>query len=90
MKHLELIKKMSEVTGISQRESHLFLEKLVEVVIEELKNGGSIHIRGLVTITSRIRHERYGINPQTMDRMLMPAVRVAKFKTGAMLKGGVK
>ena len=67
------------------------LESLVDIIISELKEGNEVTITGFGTFLSRTRHARGGVNPQNpSERIQIPEVRVAKFKTGKTLKDALK
>ncbi|MFH1744704.1 MAG: HU family DNA-binding protein, partial [bacterium] len=67
------------------------LESLVDTIINELKGGREVTITGFGTFLSRTRHARGGVNPQKpSERIQIPEVRVAKFKTGKTLKDALK
>lgn len=90
MTYIELINKTAERVGLSRREAHLFYDALLEIVIEELKVGKSVDMRGFVKISPFKRHARKGVNPHTLEIMDMPEVVVAKFKAGSTLKRALK
>ncbi len=86
-----LIKKVAERAGVSNREAEKMVEGFVDLVIEELKKGGKVNISGFGTFLTRVRHARGGVNPQKPnERIQIPEVRVAKFKTGKKLKDSLK
>ncbi|MCX6800380.1 MAG: HU family DNA-binding protein [Candidatus Falkowbacteria bacterium] len=67
------------------------LESITEIIIEELKAGKEVKISGFGTFLSRTRHARGGVNPQKpTERITIPEVRVAKFKTGKTLRDALK
>ena len=50
-----------------------------------------VTITGFGTFLSRTRHARGGVNPQKpSERITIPEVKVAKFKTGKTLKDALK
>jgi DNA-binding protein HU-beta len=67
------------------------LESLVTIIIGELKAGNEVTITGFGTFLPRTRHARGGVNPQKPnERIQIPEVTVAKFKTGKTLKDALK
>jgi len=67
------------------------LEGLVKIIISELKAGNEVTITGFGTFLARTRHARGGVNPQKpSERIQIPEVTVAKFKTGKTLKDALK
>ena len=86
-----LIERIVDETGVSKREATRMLDTLVKTIIEELKEGNQVNISGFGTFLARTRHARGGVNPQNpQERIRIPEVRVAKFKTGKTLKDSLK
>ncbi len=91
MNKAELSKKIAERVRVDSRQAERVLEGFVDVVIEELKKGEKINISGFGTFLTRVRHSRGGVNPQNpQERIKIPEVKVAKFKTGKRLKDSLK
>lgn len=86
-----LTEKISEATSLSKKQVEDVIEKLVETIIEELKGGRKVNLVGFGTFEARKRHTRGGVNPQhPTERIQIPEVTVAKFKTGKTLKDALK
>jgi DNA-binding protein HU-beta len=92
MNKAQLIDKIShEVDGLNKKQAEKIIEIFTNTVIEELKNDRQVTIAGFGTFLSRIRYARGGVNPQNpSERITIPAVKVAKFKTGYHLKQALK
>lgn len=92
MNKAQLIEKLSrEVEGASKKQAEQFLNALTGTIISELKEGREVTITGFGTFLSRVRYARGGVNPQNpSQRITIPEVRVAKFKTGYNLKQALK
>jgi len=91
MNKAALIEKIHTKVGVSKKEAELMLETLVSTIINELKEGREVTITGFGTFLSRTRHSRGGVNPQKpSERITIPEVKVAKFKTGKTLKDALK
>lgn len=91
MNKVLLIEKISEKTGVTKKEAEQMLETLVQTIIDELKQGNEVTITGFGTFLCRSRHARGGVNPQNpSQRIQIPEVKVAKFKTGKTLKDALK
>lgn len=86
-----LIEKAALDTGLSKKQVLDVLESVIDIIIEEIKQGGEVKISGFGTFLSRVRHSRGGVNPQNpKERITIPEVRVAKFKTGKTLRDALK
>ncbi len=92
MNKAQLVEKIHhQVKDLSKKQAEEMVEVFVDTVIEELKNGRELTIAGFGTFLSRVRYSRGGVNPQKpSERITIPEVRVAKFKTGYHLKQVLK
>ena len=91
MNKASLIERIAAEAAVSKKDSERMLESLVKIIISELKAGNEVTITGFGTFLSRIRHARGGVNPQNpSERIQIPEVKVAKFKTGKTLKDALK
>lgn len=91
MNKATLIDKLAAMSAVSKKDAEKMLDSLVEIIIEELKAGNEVTITGFGTFLSRTRHSRGGVNPQKpSERITIPEVKVAKFKTGKTLKDALK
>ena len=92
MNKAQLIDKMYRgIEGLNKKQAEKMLDVFTDTVIEELKNDREVTIAGFGTFLSRVRYSRGGVNPQKpTERITIPAVKVAKFKTGYHLKQALK
>jgi len=92
MNKAQLIDKLSQdVEGLNKKQAEKTIEILTDTIIEELKNDREVTIAGFGTFLSKTRYARGGVNPQKpTERITIPAVKVAKFKTGYNLKQALK
>jgi DNA-binding protein HU-beta len=91
MNKASLIERIALEANVSKKQSEAMLDGLVKIIISELKAGNEVTITGFGTFLSRTRHARGGVNPQKPEeRIQIPEVTVAKFKTGKTLKDALK
>ncbi|MDI3496267.1 MAG: DNA-binding protein HU-beta [Patescibacteria group bacterium] len=92
MNKAQLIEKLHrEVEGVSKKQAEKVIDVLTNTIVEELKNDREVTIAGFGTFLSRVRYSRGGVNPQNpSQRITIPEVKVAKFKTGYHLKQALK
>lgn len=91
MNKASLIEKIADKAKVSKKQAEDMLDGMVDIIIDELKKGNEVTITGFGTFLSRTRHARGGVNPQKpSERITIPEVRVAKFKTGKTLKDALK
>ncbi len=91
MNKAALIERIAAEAAVSKKQAEAMLEGLVKIIISELKAGNEVTITGFGTFLARKRHARGGVNPQNpTERIRIPEVTVAKFKTGKTLKDSLK
>ena len=91
MNKAALIERIAAEAAVSKKEAEKMLSGLVKIIISELKAGNEVTITGFGTFIPRTRHARGGVNPQNpSQRIRIPEVKVAKFKTGKTLKDALK
>lgn len=77
-------------TSLNKTQVYLVLDEMKEVVKEQLKKGNGVRLTGFGTFEPFLRHARGGVNPQTLEKITMPEVLVAKFRTGKGLRDYLK
>ncbi|MEI7498026.1 MAG: HU family DNA-binding protein [Candidatus Falkowbacteria bacterium] len=91
MNKAALIDRIATEATVSKKQATDMLEKLVDIIVAELKAGNEVTITGFGTFMAKTRHARGGVNPQKPnERIQIPQVIVAKFKTGKTLKDALK
>jgi DNA-binding protein HU-beta len=91
MNKAALIDRLATEANVTKKQATDMLESLVNIIIKELKAGNEVTITGFGTFLAKSRHARGGVNPQKpTERIQIPAVTVAKFKTGKTLKDALK
>mgnify|MGYP001594813174 FL=1 len=91
MNKAALIEKIAAEANVSKKQAEDMIESTVKIIIDELKAGNEVTITGFGTFMVKTRHARGGVNPQRpTERIQIPEVKVAKFKTGKTLKDALK
>jgi DNA-binding protein HU-beta len=91
MNKAELINKIQKEAEVSKKQAEAMIDTFTNTVIKQLKEDKQVTIAGFGTFLSRVRYARGGVNPQRpSERITIPEVRVAKFKTGKRLKDELK
>lgn len=85
-----LVHAICERTSLSKKDVELTLEALEDVVTNELRQGNKVTLTGFGTFKVSNRAAREGINPQTKQKITIPAMTVPKFTAGKTLKEAVK
>jgi integration host factor subunit beta len=71
---------------ISKKDTEVVVNTIFDSMIESLKNGDRIEIRGFGSFQVKMREAREGRNPKTGDPVHISAKRTPFFKVGKELK----
>ena len=85
----DLIVAVSKVTGLTQADTKIGVEELLETISKILETGKHIEIRGFGTFYTKIRKPRPARNPKTGDVVPLPRRVVPLFKYSSELKGKI-
>ncbi len=89
MNRKQLIERMVEHTDSPKSEAEKHLEAFTATISEALKAGEEVQLPGFGKFYVREQKAREGRNPQSGEKMKIPASRVPAFKAGKSLKGSV-
>ena len=89
MNKTELIEEIAARTDSSKAEAQRYVDTLEKVVTEVLKSGEEVQITGFGKFYVREQKAREGVNPQTKEKMRIPAQKVPAFSAGQGLKEAV-
>jgi DNA-binding protein HU-beta len=82
----ELIEEIAQRTDSSKGEAQRHVESFEEVVAEVLRSGEEIQVTGFGKFYVREQKAREGVNPQTKEKIHIPASKVPAFSAGKALK----
>jgi DNA-binding protein HU-beta len=86
----ELVAKISEETGLTQKQVDTVLSSMLEAIKEEVAEGNKVALTGFGSFEKRRRKARTGRNPRTGEEMKIPASSVPAFSAGKQFKDAVK
>jgi DNA-binding protein HU-beta len=87
----ELINRVADSTRLSKGEVEEVMNAFLDLIIEKLSLNEKINLTGFGVFEVRDRKGRAGVNPRKPNEpMMIPTVRVAKFRPGKTLKESVK
>jgi DNA-binding protein HU-beta len=86
----ELIASIGKEAKISKASAEKVVNAFTNTVMKALKKGDKLALTGFGTFSVAKRRARAGRNPRTGKEIKIPAMRVAKFKAGNLLKSAVK
>jgi len=89
MTKTDLIKAVSEAKGITIKEATVDVDLIIGLIEAELVEGNDVALYGFGTLKTVERAERECLNPQTKQKMIVPAKKTVTFKIAKGLKDKV-
>jgi integration host factor subunit beta len=80
MTKAELMARVALQTQLSQQQVAAILEGVVHCIMEALRSGDTVELRGFGSFRCRHRRPRTGRNPKTGVAVQVPAQRIPAFK----------
>jgi DNA-binding protein HU-beta len=90
MNRQDLINKIAKEAEVTKKAANSALNAVIEGVTDALAKGDKVSLVGFGTFMARERGARTGVNPQTGEKIQIPARTVPVFKAGKKLKEAVK
>jgi DNA-binding protein HU-beta len=90
MNKSQLIDEVSAKTDTSKVQVETILDTMAETIGNELAGGGKVTVTGFGTFYANKRQAREGVDPQTGERITIPATVTPRFRAGEGLKRKVK
>ncbi|MDD3486866.1 MAG: HU family DNA-binding protein [Candidatus Moranbacteria bacterium] len=85
-----LVDMVSNKTGMAKKDVEVMVDNMVDVITDALHQDRKVTIASFGTFKVTHRAAREGINPQTKERITIPAVNTPKFTAGKRLKESVR
>ena len=90
-KELAQILSSKKEINLGKKQIEKIIKVLVDTIINELKSGKTVKLTSFGSFITKTRYARGGVNPRNpQERIKIPAVKIAKFKTGKKLKDALK
>ena len=89
MTKADLVNAIAEKAGLSKADGEKALKAFTDAIEQALKAGDKVSLVGFGTFSVGERAAREGQNPQTGEKIKIPAAKVPKFKAGKALKDAV-
>ena len=86
MTKAELVEEVVLLGDLTRRDGEVIVDSIFDSVIQALKSGDKIEIRGFGSFRIRQRKPRIGRNPKTGEKVDVPAKRVPYFKPSKELR----
>lgn len=82
----KIISSIYDQVGLSKNQSQNVVEKLLEIMKQNLENGKDVLVSGFGKFVVKEKSARRGRNPQTSEELQLRARRVVVFKTSGVLR----
>jgi integration host factor subunit beta len=86
MTKADLITEVSRAAELSKKDAENIVNVFLDGIVDALKEGEKIELRGFGSFKLRRRNSRVGRNPRTSEAVQVPAKKVPYFKPGKDLK----
>jgi integration host factor subunit beta len=86
MTKAELVERVARDTLLTKKHAELVVNTVFDSIVESLKDGDKIELRGFGSFRIRHRGPRIGRNPKTGDKVEVPPKRIPYFKPGKDLR----
>lgn len=86
MTKAQLVEEVARTTQLTKKHAELIVNTVFESIVQSLRDGEKIELRGFGSFRIRQRGARIGRNPKTGDRVQVPPKRIPYFKPGKELK----
>jgi integration host factor subunit beta len=85
----ELIERLADQSGLKRQDVRRVVQGFLDEIINELGRGNRLEFRDFGVFDVRERAERMAQNPKTLERVVVPAKRTARFRVGRLMKACV-
>ena len=85
----ELVERLADQTGLKRQDVRRVVQGFLDEIINELGRGNRLEFRDFGVFDVRERAERVAQNPKTLERVVVPAKRTARFRVGRLMKACV-
>ena len=82
----ELVDEVARTTELTRKHAEVIVNTVFDSIVDSLRTGEKIELRGFGSFRIRRRGSRLGRNPKTGDRVEVPPKRIPYFKPGKELK----
>lgn len=81
MNKKQLVKKLSQKTGLTLAQSNEYLNSVLDTISSTLKNKEDVYLRGFGSFMIKERKERRTMSLNTREMITIPKKKIVKFRT---------
>lgn len=82
----ELVEEVSRSAQVTKKQAEEIVQTVFETIVDSLRLGRKVELRGFGSFRIRNRGARIGRNPKTGNRVEVPPKQIPYFKPGKELK----
>lgn len=86
MTKADLVEEVARAAQLSKKQAEQVVHTFFDTVVESLRTGTKVELRGFGSFRIRQRGARLGRNPKTGERVAVPPKRIPYFKPGKELR----
>jgi integration host factor subunit beta len=86
MTKAELVDEVAQIVQLTKKQAETIVNIVFESIVNSLRAGEKIELRGFGSFRLRSRKSRTGRNPKTGERVDVPSKKIPYFKPGKELK----
>lgn len=86
MNKSDLVKSVADKAGLTREQAANAVDAVTSTVVESLKSGDGLSLKGFGSFLTQDRPARTGRNPKTKEAIQIPAKKIAKFKFSSEVK----
>jgi len=86
MTKAELVDEVAHVVQLTKKQAETIVNIIFDSIVESLRSGQKIELRGFGSFRLRSRKSRTGRNPKTGEKVDVPSKKIPYFKPGKELK----
>jgi integration host factor subunit beta len=86
MTKAELVDEVARVVQLTKKQAETIVNVVFDSIVESLRSGQKIELRGFGSFRLRSRKSRTGRNPKTGEKVEVPSKKIPYFKPGKELK----
>ena len=86
MTKAELVDEVARVVQLTKKQAETIVNIIFDSIVDSLRTGQKIELRGFGSFRLRSRKSRTGRNPKTGEKVDVPSKKIPYFKPGKELK----
>ena len=86
MTKAELVDEVARVVQLTKKQAEMIVNIVFDSIVDSLRSGQKIELRGFGSFRLRNRKSRTGRNPKTGEKVEVPSKKIPYFKPGKELK----